>query len=465
MRSTHVSTSRRSARPRRALGVGLVALCCISVLLQSSPASADPADIARFVLTETNGTVIGRGGSAATVGTTVNNLSPTVVTGVQLRYQLPLGVEFATASSTPGCSVLSTMVTCQLGSMAPGEVRPVVIGVRESDAAAVLGTRTGYFLTPTTDQFDPGAGEVLITEWDHEAGAEGTSLAQCWPLANPTPNMDVAGGVCDGTNDSAPLTPDATTVLGAFPGPVSQFVIRSYQFETEITAPATATYRACGVNIDDGGYIAIAEVGAPLSSAATVLNVTGFSSVSSAPFSLVGGKRYQVVMRISNRGVDGVDNSAGLAGWDGFGIVPSTTACGMASVAAFDSANTEWAQRTGTDVIVAGSSDLSIAGIIESAPTSGIRNSSIRVANTGPDPTDATIEIAIPVADRVTTPVSGCLSVQVAETTRCTIGPLASADSRVISMAFEGPDSDVRWKVNSASAIDLDPANNSIPAG
>lgn len=122
--------------------------------------------------------------------------------------------------------------------------------------------------------------------------------------------MDVAGGTCDGANDAAALEPDEVAVLDAFPEPFAESVVRSWQFDTEITPRQSGSYRACGLAIDDGGYLAVAPVGTPITPADIRLNVPSFSSATGDPFDLVAGQRYRVLMRITNRGGPGVDNGA-----------------------------------------------------------------------------------------------------------------------------------------------------------
>lgn len=475
-------TSRRRPSPvsrRRgalAIVVAIATLVPLTMALVPAGAAATPVPTVRLSLTDVTAAVVPRGGGPGVVRATIVNDGTTAATGVRLRYHLPAGIELDAAGS-PGCTVAAATVTCLIGTIAPGVRTPIGITVREPLATAVLGTRAGYFLAPTSDGYDPGSGEVLMTTWFHDAGAEATDLALCWPIANPTPNMDVAGGTCDGANDTAALEPDEQAALDAFPAPFSQSVTRSWQFDTEITAPTSGQYRACGTRIDDGGYLAIAPVGQPLTDASVAVNVLEFGSVTGPAFSLVAGQRYRVVMRVSNRGFAGIDDGANggtLAGWDAYGIAPAAAACGITDAAVFGTADSAWVQRTVADVVVVGTSDVGITGAIESAPIDGHRQASVRIANDGPDATSARVAITLPPGSSLDEPITGCDRPTAVPSTTCELDELAATPTTaptapnatagkpetVLSLVFSGTGGGVTWSTTTSSTVDANPANN-----
>ena len=260
----------RHFRPRRLdtaslrrtlIGMTIVASVLVPLSFLTPVASAAPTETSALTLTDVSGTRIARNGTPGVVHAQVNNTGTAAAADVRVRYRLPSGLQLAPALSTAGCTVAGSIVTCALGTLAAGTSRSIDLAVREPLATAVLGSRVGYFFQPTSDAYDPSSGEIRMSTWYHDAGAQGTDLALCWPLANETPNMDVAGGVCDGANDTAALEPDEVAVLDAFPEPFAESVVRSWQFDTEITPRQSGSYRACGLAIDDGGYLAVAPVG------------------------------------------------------------------------------------------------------------------------------------------------------------------------------------------------------------
>lgn len=462
---TDTTAPRPHRRLRRSLlGVSLVASALAPLTLPGPSASAAPPPASSLGLTEVSGTRVARGGAPGAVRAVVTNHAGTPATGVQVRYRMPAGLEHVVAASSPGCSAVGALVTCEVGDLAPGAATAVEIALREPLGTAVLGTRSGSFLPPTSDGYDPAAGEVLQTTWYHDAGAEGTDLAWCWPVDRPSPNMDVAGGTCDGTADVAPLDPDEIAVLDEFPAPFSESLVRSWEFETQIVAPATGSYRACGTMIDDGGYLAIAPIGRAMVPADTAVTVLSYDSATGAPFPLVGGERYRVVMRVSNRGFDGIDNGANggtLAGWDAYGIAPASEPCGVDDATVFGTADSAWIGRTVADVVVVGSSDLGVLGAVESAAVDGQRRAVVRVANTGLDPTSARLSFRLPPGARVTSPADGC---DRWDADSCEIDELAPTDpasrGRVVSVTFSGDRPGIGWNLTSPSTIDADPGDD-----
>lgn len=461
------SRSRRTAPVRRVGAAAASASALIVLLSIATPSAAAPSPESQVVLRDVGGTRVARGGHTGTVTARVVNEGASPATGVVVRYVLPPGIAHDASASTAPCSATAGTVTCAVGPLGAGQSFALAIGVEEPSEQAVLGSRTGYFLAPSTDQFDRGAGEVEMRTWYHEAGAEGTDLALCWPIERPSPLMDIAGGICDGIVDAPELDPDLVEILDAFPGRFAENVVRSWEFTTDVTPPESGDYRACGVMIDDGGYLAIVPVGTPFDASAVRVTVRSYTSGTSDPFPLVRGERYRVLMRVSNRGYDGVDNGADggtLAGWDAFGIAPADQPCDAGSAGVFGTRDTAWVERVAADVVVAAATDLSVSGAVESASIDGHRTASVRVANVGRDTAAATLDIVLPAGSSMRGEPTGCDRVRTALTTTCEFDALGGRRQptapRVVAFSFGGPAAGTRWAVHSPTAVDVNPGDN-----
>ena len=344
---------------------------------------------------------IPRTGGVGLLSATIGNAADgTPATDVTVPFTLPDGVSFddAVAGASPGCTATGNVVTCAVGNLDPGATAQIAIGV--SVAAMDATTLDGTFGQPTSDQWDPNAGEIRYRTWYHEAGGENASLQTCWPVTNASPNMDIAGAtdgpegsdgdeshgtVCDGTPDHPALTPDLESVVGTMPSDVAVVGPYSWEMSTRIRPPASGDFRVCTSGIDDGGYVAIAPVGQTLDPSNVVLDVPSFNDPNStATVTLDSSVSYQVLVRISNRGRPGVDNATDPGGFGTIGLVPDGTDCTPVSSAAFG---------TGPGAYVA-----TVPGPIGIVPAASVRTtgtvtagdgsfSQARVVNDGPDPT------------------------------------------------------------------------------
>lgn len=453
---------RRSARVLA--GVGLVA-ASVSPSLLAPEASAAPTDVVQLAYDRITGATIGRGGESGVVSARMTNTSSIPATGATARYQLPAGVEFIAAGSSAGCVEDALVVSCNVGTLAPGARATVRIGVAEPDATATLGTRAGFFLPPVSDEFDAVAGEVLLSQWNYEMGAEGTDLRSCWPVGNGSPNMDIAGGVCDGTNDNPLLDPDSLTLSANFPTPYAERVSHSWQFVTQVSPPESGSYIACSIGADDGAYLALSPVGTPFDDSSVVLSsfVYDAAPVESAPFTLTKGTRYQVLIRVSNRGPAGSNNGGqNPGGWEAFGLAPAGESCDATDVAVFGTSSI-WNPRSAADVVITGTTDLEIAGAIESTTASGGHQTSVRIANSGNDTSSAIVDLEVPADGRIADASTGCIIAGNARSARCGSGPLRPGADGTMSVDFDGPTLGAAWSVTPDGAIDSNPKNNSVP--
>ena len=446
---------------RRPVVVAVATLAVSTALvtwLNQPSAVAAPADRSDLALEDVAGTVLARGGRPGTVVATIRNRSAGPIGGVVARFELPAGVAFDAGSSSAGCVAPDTLVSCAMGTLAAGAGRRVTIGVSIPNPSASLGLRSGLFLAPLSDQFDSAAGELLSQSWNHEADGQFADPRTCWPISNPSPLMDIGGGgtapsaACDGTNDSGALTPDAIDVLERFPEPFSAQVTRSWQWTTEVTPPETGRYRACGLGIDDGAYVAIGPVGAPLDDADVVFVVDTYGTTATSPsFELTAGVAQQVLVRIANRSDPGIDNGGVYpGGWDAIGLVPDGTACTADSARVFGTTGT-WRTRTAAPITVIPNSDLRITGALwgRRATTSV---TSVRVENRGPD--TASPVLTFDRAAGLPSGVTGCIVSPGTQTATCSIGPIASGIGVVSTIdVIAGPKLG-RWVVTTPDAID-----------
>lgn len=345
-------------------------------------ASAPSSDASNVVISDISSPTIERGGTPGAVTATVTNHATSAASAVSIVYRLPQGVSFVPAESTSRCLSAGDLVTCSLGDMAPGASQRLSIGVGLSDPKAVVGSRSGYFFAPRTAGFDPAAGEIRQRTWHHEAGRETTPLLSCWPVQNPSPNMDIADGTCDGVNDADPLPADADAVLDAFPGPFAEAVAYSWQWETTVFAPKTGRYKVCSSRLDDGAYFAIAPSERSLTPSDVVYELDFYGHVGRrAPIELEAGRSYQVLLRISNRGGDGIDNGAaggGLGGWGTIDLVADDATCSATPSGAFGTSASAWLQTIPAPVSVVAARTWALSGLIESAPVSDAVKVSVR---------------------------------------------------------------------------------------
>jgi hypothetical protein len=277
--------------------------------------------------------------------------------------------------------------------------------------------------------------------------------------------MDIGGGgtgnneLCDGTNDSPELAPDSEEMLSEFPAPYSAQVTRSWEWVTDITAPSSGDFKVCFQGIDDGGYVAVQPVGEPLTADSVVVSRQAYSggTLSSPLFPLTSGTKYQVVIRIANRGGQGLNNGGtGQGGWGFVGIAPENDACSSASAGAFGTAG--WQQFTQATVEVAAGTDIAVTGAIISAPTNGVRTTTARIANNGPDVSPSFVTVSGPTGSR---PGANSLCSVDPLPTRwnCPVGDLPVGGSATVTLTF--PDQNTRpvW-LGGSFGIDADPSNN-----
>jgi hypothetical protein len=334
------------------------------------------------------------GGVGLLVATIGNAADGAAATNVTVPYTLPDGATFddTVTGASPGCTATGNLVTCAVGNLDPGTSVPVGIGVRVAamDATTLVGT----FGQPTSDEWDPNAGEIRYRTWYHEADVQGASVQVCWPLTSESPNMDIDGSngdrqgpACDGTVDHPALRPDVETVVDSMPSDVAVTGPHSWEMSTRITPPASGTYQVCTFGFDDGGYVAIAPVGQPLDPTNVVVDVVSFGDAhSTGTVALDSSVSYQVLVRVSNRGKAGVDDATDPGGFGAIGIVPDGTDCTPASSASFG---------TGPGAYV---STVTVPGPIIVLPAAAVRTtgtvtagdgsfSQARVVNDGPDST------------------------------------------------------------------------------
>lgn len=88
----------------------------------------------------------------------VGNAGPSPATGVTVTDTLPSGVTFVPASSTAGCALSGSTVTCAAGTVNPGSPATVTIVVTTLTAGALTNTAS-----VDADTIDPNAGNDLAT--------------------------------------------------------------------------------------------------------------------------------------------------------------------------------------------------------------------------------------------------------------------------------------------------------------
>jgi hypothetical protein len=413
---------------------------------------------------------VARGGAPSAILATISNLGPANATGAFVDYQLPNGIEFAPQTSTPSCSANSaTTVRCTLGTVSAGDREGIAIGVREADANGPLSQRLGAFRVPQSAEFNPGSGEIEFIEWAGEADGQGESLLSCWSVQQPSPatdlfiNSDPQQPGCDGAADSNPPAITQQQTLSGFSPPYTANVGNSWQWRTRITAPISGSYRVCGIQLDDGAYVAITPAGEAFLDDSVVLDMPSYGSATSAPFALNAGVRYDVLIRVANRGNAGSYNGgAGPGGWNAVGIAPASATCTAADKAAFGTGPGAWQETKPSTVNVVGASDLAVETVLSSKKP-GSMESTMVFSNRGNDAASAESTFEVPAGARVATPTVGCLLENGASKATCALGSLPPGASAAVTLQMSGEFRRPIWMVDSADTIDQNPANNAQP--
>ena len=334
------------------------------------------------------------GGVGLVRANVVNAATASDAMNVLVTYVLPAGVTGADVpGATPGCTAAATQVTCPVGSVLAGATVPVAVGVRvqPGDAAQL----EGVFLSPRSDQWDPGAGEIAFRWWNHEAYVQGLSLQGCWPISSSSPNMDLGvppspTGLCDGVVDREALAPDGAMVLDAFSAPFSELVTRSWEWRTRIHVATAGDYRVCLGTLDDGGYVAMAPAGSVLDTADVILDSTSFNAgpPEQVVRTLPANSDHDLLIRVSNRGPAGIDNGGmQQGGWSYVGLVPAASACAPAAAEALGTGPAALRLESPAAIDVLPAATVRTTGTVTGP---GRQWSQARVVNDGPDATTVT---------------------------------------------------------------------------
>ena len=383
----------------------LGALCALLALgaphAGADPATPDPTEPGRVVpaaaplgtdlsIELIEGARIPRTGGTGTVRAIVRNGAPAVTaTGVTAVYVPPANVQFDGAAGGSGtCHVDNGMIVCAVADLVAGASAEVTIGLRGGPGNP--GSAAGYFMAPRSAEWNPNAGELLHRRWNTEVGGQGESVTHCWPVANESPAMDVAGGgtglhqECDGVNDAPALTPDVEAVLDQFPDPYSVNAAHSWEWRTRITPGASGDYDVCSDRIDDGGYVAITPAGDVADDSDIVLDVPAWGGTRSASVALVAGTTYEVLIRVVNRGNPGIGNGNNApGGWGYFRMSHESATCSDPASAL--GTQSLMISPTTVDVETTPAAQLQVIGSVTD-PAAG--TSRARITNLGPDSDD-----------------------------------------------------------------------------
>ncbi len=449
---------------------GILAVAAFTVGAALTPASSASASELQgdvtLIVTSVTAQPVGRGASSAGIDVTIANTSTNNATHARVTFEPPSSVSVDPASSSAGCSVDTGNLTCVIDAIPAGTTTSLRFGVVVADPDTPIGVRGGRIAPITADQYNVAGPQIVLREWDHESDGQGADLQQCWPLSNPSPNMDINGGgvgqsaSCDGNNDHPALAPDRVSYSNDFPASVTGHFTRSWEIEFEFVADASDSYRLCAQNVDDGGYVAVSPAGdAPSSADIRLSTPTWGPSFTSAPFTLSAGTRYHLIYRVANRGGVGIDNGGvGLGGFGALGIAPSSRTCDPTSDVAAFGASSSLRRGAGVPIDIRPSSDLEITGAL--VGTSGTKTiSSARVANIGHDPAATTVMVnaaASSSADK-----AGC--VLSSGRAKCDLGVLEpNSDSIWTFEVAPTADESVSWDFTALSSIEATLTGNRV---
>ena len=127
-------------------------------------ATTDPAASADLSITK-DAPAAAVGGDEITYDLVVSNAGPSTATDVVVTDDLPVGVTFLSAS--PSCSFADPVVTCSLGSLAPGDTVSLTVTVELLDpdeATTIANTAVVTSTTPDTDETDNEATDATAVE-------------------------------------------------------------------------------------------------------------------------------------------------------------------------------------------------------------------------------------------------------------------------------------------------------------
>jgi hypothetical protein len=443
-----VTHHRRSSRRRVAHAFTATAVIAGAFAFAPTASAMPVPGSVELRIESISSTPTGRGMTTGQVTLVIKNDSLTTATNATVTIGLPADFLADLAASSSGCSASTASIQCNVGAIASGASATVWVGLTARLGTA-LGTQSLTVTSLTSDQPN-SVGKVTTRVWNHESDGQGGSLETCWPLANPSPNMDIGGGgtgfspACNGDPDAAELTPDVISTAGGFPGPVAQSVTRSWEHRFVIKPATTDTYRFCASSIDDGGYLAIAPIGVGDSAHDIAFSTPSFGNVVSNPLSLTANAQYSVIFRVSNRGAIGVDNGgSGLGGYGALGIAPSSESCNPSTAQITLDEMIQGATQYPISIDVVPAANLRIEGGAFGRSGAGLR-STIRTLNDVGDPTAFSVEAtgAIAGAGQDCTPQGSAF--------HC-VGPtVKSGDRHVFTVDLATGAPSVNWKIDSS---------------
>lgn len=321
------------------------------------PTTIAPGQTTRVVLSAIESISVGRGIGVGALRYVIRNTSAATTTNVESRFELPNGVAFVAAASSTGCRAPDTQVICEIASLGPGASVALRVGLRATDPSAAVGTRrSGTLLAPLADGDDEGGGELA------EVGPAGSVVRESIPTA------------------------------------VSQAGVATWTWTTEIR-PIFATARLCATGLNGSATL---ELG-PGGPSATITGTGAGVVTSTALATPIGAVR---PLRLSVTGT----------GWATLGLIGPDETCGPAAPGALG-VNGRWRYRSPVELVIGSRATPRFEGAVWGR-RDGRAISSARVANAGPDPVEAVIEMG-----QATIPpgATGCVMAAGSSTARCSV--------------------------------------------
>jgi large repetitive protein len=311
---------------RRVVLVALFALAAATLPAPQAPdrpASAGPGGpwngsrAELFITNVVPPSIVPDGPPRALTANLVNH-GPSNATNVRFTYRVPFGISFSSASLAGGScsfSLATRTVTCTRGGLVTGASAAISISV-SAPSGTSAGTKQGSFTSPTSDQFNPAGGNILMERRTENwvTGVEGNRLPPVWPPSDPytgppPPCADIVDSLfrLHDCQDSVVTFTVFTESFGSQCQGLFELCLRTWEMAGTYYAQESGQVRFCADDIDDGAYVNWSEgydpavTSRPFTFTSTAEVDNDQSPWVSNTWSVTAGQAYRFSIRVANR--------------------------------------------------------------------------------------------------------------------------------------------------------------------